>query len=369
MITPQQARETYGFQECSSREDQMVLGLYHAAQGLFKSRFFLFLDYFMPFILFIWLAAVLAGVLAAKAAPMLILMPGAAAIMMIPPYVQQWKQRRANSGMRHLSKEMGDHFLIGYGVCAKKEAVPCRRFLETEKIYRLRVRFAKDLYLDDVRIMKELYEQVGEGARVCLMMADSPKAKQVIAAPVHFTEKVMDQKIGAVQQFERLNPRRLRSLDADEREYYIRQYQKHMEEWNGNYGKKYRAGAALFLAGGFLFLFLASRSMTILCWMMMVCALFALYSQKREFHSHLSYMQNTEHLEAVDVTVRREQGYTPDMGTEKRSNSMVHFVDAGGLVLWSLRTAEDLRRFRQGDKAILIIHDKIMLPFHRRNGA
>lgn len=366
MITPQQARETYGFQECSSREDQMVLGLYHGAQGLFKSRFFLFIDYSMPLILLLLLGAVLAGILVGGATPMLILMLGAAVIVFIPQYIQQWKQRSVNSGMCHLSREMGDHFLIGYGVCARKEAVSCRRFLMAGKVYRLRVRFAKDQYLDDVLIMKELYEQVGEGARVCLMMADSPNAKQIIAAPVNFTDKVMDQKSGALQQFERLNPRRLRILEADEREYYIWQYQKYMEEWNGNYGKKYRAGAALFLVGGFLFLFLASRSMTILCWMMVVCAVFALRSQKKEFHGHLSYMQNTEQLEAVDVTVRREQGYTPDMGTEKRSNSMVHFVDGGGLVLWSLRTADDLKRFRQGDQAVLIVHGKEMLPFLRK---
>lgn len=364
MITPQQAREEYGFTDGSSKEDQLALGLYHAAEGLFKNRFFRILDYAMPFLILVMILVVLAGISMGKASPVFILVMGGMALVFIPQYRSMWQKRRDNSGMCHFSQEMGEHFLVAYGTCAKKEVVSGRRLLPGGKLYRLRVRFSKNRYLDDVRVMKELYEDTGEGARVCVMMADSPHARQLIGAPVHFTEKAFERK-HAQQQFENPNPRRLRELSREEREYYIGKYQEYIQYWNGNYGKKYRAAAAVFLAGIVVFLFLAMQSIMALFCMMTVCCVYALRAQKKEFKGHLSFMQEASVLEAVDVTIRREQGYTPDQGTKKQPNSAVHFVDGGGLVLWTLRSSEDLERFRQGDQAVLIVHGKEMLPFLR----
>ena len=50
MITPEQARADYGFADCTTREDNMTLGLYHAAQGLFSNRLMQIAEYSAPLV-------------------------------------------------------------------------------------------------------------------------------------------------------------------------------------------------------------------------------------------------------------------------------------------------------------------------------
>ena len=60
--------------------------------------------------------------------------------------------------------------------------------------YKLRIVFSKDLYLDDVLVMKDLYNQIGEGFRVRLILADHPNARQIIAVPANFASTVIGKK-------------------------------------------------------------------------------------------------------------------------------------------------------------------------------
>ena len=121
MITPEQARADYGFADCTTREDNMTLGLYHAAQGLFSNRLMQIAEYSTPLVVIFLALAALAGIITAGLSPMLLLILGALAIAFIPHYLRLSKLRRENSGMCHIRSELGNHFLISYGTCSKKE--------------------------------------------------------------------------------------------------------------------------------------------------------------------------------------------------------------------------------------------------------
>ena len=63
MITPEQARADYGFTDCTAREDNMTLGLYHAAQGLFQNRLTQTAEYSAPLVVIFLALTVLAGII------------------------------------------------------------------------------------------------------------------------------------------------------------------------------------------------------------------------------------------------------------------------------------------------------------------
>ena len=365
MITPEQARADYGFADCTTREDNMTLGLYHAAQGLFSNRLMQIAEYSAPLVVIFLALAALAGIITAGLSPMLLLILGALAIAFIPHYLRLSKLRRENSGMCHIRSELGNHFLISYGTCSKKETRTRHTLFGPVTDYTLRIVFSKHVYLDNVRIMKELYEQVGEGARVCLMMADSPKASQIIAAPTNFTETVIDKKGIAAQQFEAPKTELVRELSEAERTMYISQYQDQIQGWNRNYGKKYLFSIVLFFIFGLIALFFGMQGATTISWVLVVAVLFALLSQKKEFRYHKTFLQKEPVLTAVDVLAEREDSYTSSNGTKKRPNSAVHFKDRRGAVLWTLRTSEDLKNFQPHEQAVLIIHGNEMLPLHK----
>lgn len=365
MITPEQARADYGFTDCTAREDNMTLGLYHAAQGLFQNRLTQTAEYSAPLVVIFLALTVLAGIITVGLSPMLLLVLGALAIAFIPHYLRLWELRRENSGMCHIRSELGEHFLIGYGTCSRKETSTRRTLFGPVTDYTLRIVFSKDVYLDNVRIMKELYEQVGEGSRVCLMMADSPKAAQIIAAPTNFTETVIDKRGIAAQQFETPHESVIRELSEAERQMYLTQYQEQIRYWNENYGRKYLVGGIIFFVFGFITLFFAMQGATILSWVLVLAVLFALATQKREFRDHVKFLTNEPVLTAVDTTVAREESYQASQGTKKQANSAVYFRDRRGSTLWTLRTSEDLKIFHQHDDTILIIHGNVMIPLHR----
>lgn len=365
MITPEQAREEYGFVECTNRENNLALGLYNAAYGLFPTTGMRLVDIVAPFIVFFLMCAVLLGIVTTGAKAMLLLVLGAMGFVFVPRYVRLWNMRAQNSGMLHIQSIQGEQFLIARGICVEKKVVLRKSFFNRINDYKLRVRVAKNCYLDDVLIMKELYDQVEEGTQVCLMMADSPNAKQIIAAPNNFTETVIDKKRIAMQQFETVDPRTVRELSDAERAMYIRQYKERVALWEKNYQRIYLIIIILCLLLGCAALVFLLQAVTILCWVAVLCAVFALRAQKKDFRRHLKYMDTAQPLTAVDVTVYREDGYRRSMGVEKRPNSCVNFKDATGSILWTLRTAEDLRTFAHREKAVLIVHDKELIPLHR----
>ncbi len=365
MITPEQARSDYGFTDCTAREDSMTLGLYHAAQGLFTNHLMQIAERSAPLVVIFLALAALAGIITAGLSPMLLLILGALAIAFIPHYLRLWEKRRENSGMCHIRSDLGSHFLITYGTCSRKETHTRRTLFGPVTDYTLRIVFSKDVYLDNVKIMKELYDQVGEGARVCLMMADSPKAAQIIAAPTNFTETIIDKKGIAAQQFEAPKANLIRELSEAERTMYLSQYLEHIRGWNQNYGKKYLTSIILFLVFGFITLGFGMQGATTLCWVLVVAVFFALVFQKKEFRDHTSFLQKEAVLTAVDVTAEREDSYSSSQGNKKRTNSAVHFKDRRGATLWTLRTSEDLKNFQPHENAILIIHGNEMIPLHR----
>ena len=267
--------------------------------------------------------------------------------------------------MCHIRSELGEHFLIGYGTCSKKETRTRKTLFGPVTDYTLRIVFSKHVYLDHVIIMKELYDQVEEGSRVCLMMADSPKAAQIIAAPTNFTETVIDKKGIATQQFETPHESVIRELSDTERQMYLNQYQEQIHYWNEHYGRKYLAGGALFFFFWCITRFFAMQGATILSWVLVLAIVFAVVTQKREFRDHVKFLTSEPALTAVDTTVEREESYQASQGTKKQTNSAVYFRDRRGSTLWTLRTSEDLKIFRQHDVAILIIHGNVMIPLHR----
>lgn len=365
MITPEQARADYGFTDCTAREDSMALGLYHAAQGLFTNRLTQIAERSAPLVVIFLALAALAGIITAGLSPMLLLILGALAIAFIPHYLKLWEQRRENSGICHIRSELGNHFLIAYGTCSRKETSTRRTLFGPVTDYSLRIVFSKDVYLDNVKIIKELYEQVGEGARVCLMMADSPKAFQVIAAPTNFTETIIDKKGIAARQFEAPKAGLIRELSEEERAMYLNQYQDQIRGWKQNYGRKYLTSIILFLVFGFITLGFGMQGATTLCWVLVVAVFFALVFQKKEFRDHTSFLEKEPVITAVDVTAEREDSYSSGQGNKKRTNSAVHFKDRRGAILWTLRTSEDLKNFQPHENAILIIHGNEMIPLHR----
>lgn len=365
MITPEQARTEYGFIDCTSQEDDMALGIYQAARALFPSRFMQIVEYSSPAVIAVIALIALAGILTAGLSPFMLFMPAAMAFAFFPYYQKISKKRKESSGMCHVESELGRHFLIAYGTCSAKHTSSRKSLMGELTDHKLRIVFSKHRYLDDVRVMKELYDQIGEGSRVCLLMADHANAKQIIAAPANFADTVMGKKQAAGKLFDTPHETTIRTLTETERRMYLSQYQEKAAYWNKQYGRKYLTVMALFFVFGCITLAFAMQGATLLSWVLVLTCGVAFLGQKREFRDRMKFMQGQKPLTAVDVTARREDSWNESVGTAKRSNSAVSFKDQRGITLWTVRTSEDLRVFHQNDKAILIIYNKVLLPFHR----
>lgn len=365
MITPKEAREKYGFTDCTQYEDNMTLGLYHAAQGWFLTPVMRVLDVMIPVIIAALIFAALFGMIALGPRPMLLMMAAGLSVAFIPQYWKVMQTRRDNSGLLHIESRQGNHFLTARGVCVKKNEEPDLSMKGRTIKRSLRVKMTNGTYLDNVLVIKELYDQIKEGASVSVIMADSDNAEQIIGAPSSFTNMVIDRKKVAVQQFAPANPGTIRELNEQERALYARQYEDRIALWKKEHQKMYLAAMAGFLAAGFVFLWIGLQAGTLLTWLISVYAAITLFMEMRDFRRKLRIIKESKPLTAVDVTVCREETYKESMGTKKTSASSVAFKDAGGAVLWTLRDAESIRTFLQGEKAILIVSGKEMIPLHR----
>lgn len=365
MITPEQARTDFGFTDCTSQQDDMALGLYQAAHALFQNRFMQMVEYSSPAVIAIVAILALIGILKASFSPFTLLMPIAMAFAFFPYYQKISKKRQESSGMCHIQSELGNHFLIGYATCSAKYTATRKSLMGEITDYKLRIVFSKHVYLDDVRVMKELYDQIGEGSRLCLLMADHKDAKQIIAAPASFADTVMGKKKLSSKQFDAPHETTIRTLSEAERQMYLTQYQQQAAYWNQHYGRKYLIVIGLFFLFGCITLSRAMEGATLLSWILVLTCCVALLGQKREFRDRIKFMKSQSVLTAVDVTAKREDSWTESVGTAKRSDSSVSFQDRRGVTLWTLRTAQDLKVFHQNDKAILIIYDKVLIPLHR----
>lgn len=365
MISVNEAKKKYGFRYASEKENEMVLGLYQAADALYSSRFMRFAEASAPLVIVLVACAALAGIAVAGFSLLTLLMPAAMAFAFFPYYIKKHQKHLDNSGLCHIEKEDGSRFLISYGTCSKKYTAQRKTLFGTVTDYKLRIVFPQHVYLDDVLTIKELYGQIGEGSRVCLMLADSPSARPILAAPANFAETVLVKKGTAAQSFHAPEASSLRVLDAGERAKYLNQYQEKIAHWNRNYGKKYLIVMVLFFLFGCITLYFANQGATLLSWILVLTCGVAVFAQKREFASHLKLLSGDSEIKAVDVTVAREEGWNEALGTEKRANSAVLFQDSKGNTLWTLRTSEDLKNFRYKESAILIQHGKNMIPLHK----
>lgn len=73
--------------------------------------------------------------------------------------------------------------------------------------------------------MKDLYNQIGEGFRVRLILADHPNARQIIAVPANFASTVIEKKQQNAKQFNTPHETTIRTLTENERQMYLSQYQ------------------------------------------------------------------------------------------------------------------------------------------------
>lgn len=365
MISVNEAKTNYGFRDASEKEDEMVLGLYQAADALFSSRFMQLAESSAPLVIVLVAYAALAGIAVAGFSPLTLLMPAAMAFAFFPYYMKKHRQHRENSGLCHIEKEQGTHFLIAFGTCSKKYTMQRKTLFGTVTDYKLRIVFPQHVYLDNVLTIKELYGQIGEGSRVCLMLADSPSAHHILAAPAAFSETVLVKKSSKAQSFQASEASALRILNAEERSMYREQYQGRIDYWNRNYGRKYLAVILLFFLFGCISLYFAQQGATLLSWILVLTCGVAVFAQKQEFRSHMKLLSGTSEIKAVDVTVAREKGWNEALGTQKRPNSAVLFQDARGNTLWTLRTSEDLKAFRYKESAILIQNGKNMIVLHK----
>ncbi len=365
MISVDEAKTNYGFREAATKEDEMVLGLYQAADALYPSRFMKFAENSAPLVIVLVACAAVAGIAVAGFSLLTLLMPAAMAFAFFPYYMKKYQKHRDNSGLYHIEKEQGSHFLISYGTCSKKYTTQRKTLFGTVTDYKLRIVFPHHVYLDEVLTIRELYEQIGEGSRVCLMLADHPSARHILAAPAGFAETVLVKKGGSAQSFQAPDASTLRVLSAAEREKYLSQYREKIANWNRNYGRKYLIVMVLFFLFGGISLYFANQAATLLSWILVLTCGVAVFAQKREFASHLKLLSGDLEIKAVDVTVAREEGWNESLGTEKRANSAVLFQDHKGNTLWTLRTSEDLKAFRYKEPAILIQHGKNMIPLHK----
>lgn len=365
MITPAQAREEYGFGDCTEHEDNLALGLYNAAQALFKSNTVRMADKLSPLLVYVLQFVILLGIVLKGASTMLLLLLICIGVTFIPRFLKIWKIRSTNSGMLHIQSEQGNHFLMAWGTCVEKKTVSRKSILGRAYDYKLRVRMNNGTTLDDVLIMKELYDALEKRALVCVMMADSPNAKQIIAAPHNFANTVLDKKKLASRQFESVNPKLVRKLTTPERDLYVRQYQNRIAQWKKNFLWYYLVAIGGGFAAGCVTFYLYLQALTILLWFIVICFGAALIAQTREFKRNLHFMENAESLSVVDVMVHREEGYVASDGAKKKPNSRIDFKDADGSILWTRRTVEDLKVFRHRDRAVLVIHDNEMIPLCR----
>lgn len=365
MITPAEAREQYGFTDCTQYEDNMTLGLYHAAQGWFLTPVMRVLDTMIPVIIGALIFAALLGMITFGPRPMLLMMAAGLSVAFIPQFMRVLKIRRDNSGLLHIESRQGNHFLTARGICVrKKEEADLGMRGRTIK-RSLRVKMANGTYLEDVLVIKELFDQIKEGSAVNVIMADSDNAEQLIGAPSSFTNMVIDRKKVAVQQFAPASAGTVRELNEQERILYTRQYEDRISVWKKEHQKMYIAAMVGFLIAGYIFLLLGIGAGTLLTWLISVYAAITLFMEIRNFNRCLRIIKESNPLTAVDVTVCREDTYKEEMGTKKTSASSVAFKDAAGTVLWTLRDTESIRTFLQGEKAILIISGKEMIPLHR----
>lgn len=151
-------------------------------------------EYSSPAVIAVIAILALAGILTVGISPIMLLMPAAMAFAFFPYYCKISQKRHENSGMCYIESEFSSHFLIGTGTCSSKHTSSRKSLMGTITDYKLRIVFSKDLYLDDVLVMKDLYNQIGEGFRVRLILADHPNARQIIAVPANFASTVIGKK-------------------------------------------------------------------------------------------------------------------------------------------------------------------------------
>ncbi len=370
MITAEQARNEYGFRDCSGYEDSLALGLYSVAQGLFPNKVARAADMVAPMIINFMAFSCVLGMIILGPRPMLLLMLVALVAAYMPQRLKILRVRSDCSGMRHIENEQGKHFIIGYGFCEEKKKVPRSIFLSLHVTdYKMRVRVGKGVYIDDVIVMKSLFDEIKQGNRICMMMADSPNAKQIIGAPVSFAETALDKKKTVLQQFEIANPATVRVLTEGEREMYATQFRDRIRKWEDHYQKLYIGSIIGFAIGGALLLVAGLKGYmgtggTLLMWLISVYAAMALFMQKKEFRRYLDHIENADSLSAVDVKARREETYKEFLGTQKRASSSVYFKDRFGVTIKTLHDAESLKTFLQDEEAVLILCGKETIPLH-----
>lgn len=370
MITAEQARNEYGFKDCSAYEDSLALGLYNAAQGLFPNKTARIADMVAPMIINFMAFSCILGMIILGPRPMLLLMLVALVAAYVPQRLRILRIRSDCSGMRHIESEQGKHFIIGYGFCEEKKKVPRSIFLSLHVTdYKMRVRVEKGVYIDDVIVMKSLFDEIKQGNRICMMMADSPNAKQIIGAPNAFAETVLDKRKTVLQQFDMADPSTVRVLTEGEREMYTTQFRDRIRKWETHFQKLYVGSIIAFGIAGALLLIAGLKGYigtggTLLMWLISVYAAIALFMQKKEFKRYLDHIENAEDLSVVDVKVKREDTYKEFLGTQKRASSCVYFKDRFGTTLKTLRDAESLKTFLQDEEAVLIICGKEMIPLH-----
>ena len=182
-------------------------------------------EYSSPAVIAVIAILALAGILTVGISPIMLLMPAAMAFAFFPYYRKISQKRHENSDMCHIESEFGSHFLIGTGTCSSKHISSRKSLMGTITDYKLRIVFSKDLYLDDVLVMKDLYNQIGEGFRVRLILADHPNARQIIAVPANFASTVIGKKQQNAKQFNTPHETTIRTLTENERQMYLSQYQ------------------------------------------------------------------------------------------------------------------------------------------------
>ena len=361
MISNIQARETYGFADASEREDNIILQVLKIAEALFKSQLLRIVDYSTPIPIMLVAFAFLYGGIRNGINWMLLFIGLSIFFAMTPPFFKKWGIRSVNSGMCHIEKDQGTHFLIGVGICNEKIKEKNRRASRTE--YRVIAKMLKGDKIEAITT-NEMFEHIKKGGKVTLVIADSENAKQIYAMPPGFIANAIKSADKDIRLYQKVDSSTVRILTEAERAMYINQCHSQFRLWKKLYMRNYLItgllAAVCSVASIFFKTYPAFAIMMTLLFSMIVITLL----QLRDYSKRISFLEKTEELQAVDAVAAREASFDPSLDHKKKSpNAILLFKDKTGAIITTSKKSEDLYIFAPKDKVVLIRQKEDLIPF------
>lgn len=356
MIQPAEVKTIYGFRDANEKEDILTLSLLNTIHPFQVSKMKQAIELLSPVLLAV--LCVFVGLYSYKndsgigmmALPLCIL------LVYIPKVKESLDRRLNSSGIRHDPERLGTHFLLGFGVCTEKKVVSSG----IRRCYLARVRLQGGKVMENILMIREEFDQLKEGQRLVVAVADSPEAEQYVGIlPSLYNSRLSRETGEKGRTVQKPDSGSMRPISDQEREYCAAYYERMRKAL---FGEQHRNRIFVFLISAVLVAVISFVvGVVFFLDLAMVLAagyLFMSLSDVWETRSVVKELRTAQDLLVVDARVADKPVLESDNKRAKGRTQAIDFADRTGRLVFRSPKYENRKLFEIGDEVLLVYRGK-----------